>query len=136
MLLHVGCWFLLLASLTTGKPPDDLQKPTADHIVDLGGVKIEFVRVGKGKFWMGSPADEKGRNEQLEEQKEVTITEDFYIGKYEVTQEQWEAVMGKGTNHCYFSRTGAGKNKVKGIKSDDLKRFPVETSPGTTPRSF
>ena len=80
-----------------------------------------------GNFWMGSPADEKDRDAKGEEQKEVTIAEDFYLGIYEVTQEQWEAVMGKGKNPSHFSRTGEGKNKVKNIKDDELKEFPVDS---------
>ncbi|MCL1887537.1 MAG: formylglycine-generating enzyme family protein [Kiritimatiellaeota bacterium] len=46
-----------------------------------------------GKFMMGSPADEAGRaiNEHLHE---VTLTAGFYIGVFEVTQRQWELVMG------------------------------------------
>ena len=41
---------------------------------------------------MGSPKKEKGRDDD-EAQHEVTLTKPFYIGKYEVTQEQWKAVM-------------------------------------------
>ena len=54
---------------------------------------IEMALVPAGKFKMGSPASEKGRSDG-ETQHEVTITKPFYMGKYEVTQEQWESVMG------------------------------------------
>ena len=48
-----------------------------------------------GTFMMGSPEDEKGRTMgRVETQHEVTLTKGFYLGKYEVTQEQWEKVMG------------------------------------------
>lgn len=57
------------------------------------GVKMEFVRIAKGKFTMGSPKDEKGHRED-EAQKEVTIDNDFYIAKYETTQSQYKAVTG------------------------------------------
>ena len=50
--------------------------------------------------------------------------DDFYLGEYEVTQEEWEKVMGKNPSH--FSRTGGGKDAVKDISDADLKRFPVE----------
>ena len=61
---------------------------------DLGqGVSLEMVLIPAGKFMMGSPASEKGRSDN-ETQHEVTLTKPFYMGKYEVTQEQWEAVMG------------------------------------------
>jgi formylglycine-generating enzyme required for sulfatase activity len=70
-----------------------LQKE-AEEKIDLGkGVKLEMVLIPAGKFMMGSPVSEKGRNEN-ETQHEVILTKPFYMGKYEVTQEQWEAVMG------------------------------------------
>ena len=71
-----------------------LQKEVEDK-ADLGkDVKLEMVLIPAGKFMMGSPASEKGRS-KVETQHEVTLTKPYYMGKYEVTQEQWEAVMGK-----------------------------------------
>jgi formylglycine-generating enzyme required for sulfatase activity len=43
---------------------------------------------------MGSPPDEPGRNED-EAEVEVTLTKGFWMGKYEVTQGQWQRVAGK-----------------------------------------
>ena len=61
---------------------------------DLGqGVSLEMVLIPAGKFVMGSPENEKGRYDN-ETQHEVTLTKSYYMGKYAVTQEQWEAVMG------------------------------------------
>jgi sulfatase modifying factor 1 len=69
-------------------------KPRKVEVIDLGkGIKLEMVFIPAGKFKMGSPVTEKGR-QQNEAQHEVTITKSFMIGKYEVTQEQWEALMG------------------------------------------
>lgn len=48
---------------------------------------------GKDKFTMGSPKDEMGR-QMNETQHEVRLTRGFWMGKYPVTQGQWEAVMG------------------------------------------
>ena len=56
-------------------------------------VKLELVRVEAGTFMMGSPINEEGRDDD-EDLHAVTLTEDFYIGKTEVTTAQWEAVMG------------------------------------------
>lgn len=55
--------------------------------------KIVLKRVKAGTFTMGSPMDEIGRDND-EDQKEVTITNDFFVGIYHITQNQWEAVMG------------------------------------------
>jgi sulfatase modifying factor 1 len=55
-------------------------------------LKIEFLWCEPGKFTMGSPKNEKDRGEN-EDQVEVTLTKGFWLGKYEVTQEQWRSVM-------------------------------------------
>ncbi len=51
----------------------------------------------------------------------MRITKPYYLGVYEVTQGEYERVM--GTNPSYFSRTGSGSDKVSG---QDTSRFPVE----------
>ena len=59
--------------------------------IDLGhGAKLELVLIPAGSFIMG---DDKGNPHEKPAHK-VTITRPFYLGKYEVTQEQWIAVMG------------------------------------------
>jgi eukaryotic-like serine/threonine-protein kinase len=78
---------------------------------------IEFVRIPKGKSWLGGSRDTPG-------DKEVEIPADFYLGKYEITQEQWEGVMGE--NPSQFSRKGKLKDLVADVPDADLKRFPVE----------
>jgi len=52
-----------------------------------------MVKIKAGSFMMGSPRGEKGRDDD-EAQHRVTISKPFLIGKYEVTQKQWQAVMG------------------------------------------
>ncbi len=81
------------------------------------GIGMEFVKVPKGTAWLGGGGGKPGETK-------VEFKEDFYLGKYEVTQEEWQAVMGANPSH--FSRTGPGKDAVKGIPDADLKRFPVE----------
>jgi formylglycine-generating enzyme required for sulfatase activity/tRNA A-37 threonylcarbamoyl transferase component Bud32 len=90
------------------------------------GVKMTFVLVPPGKFLMGSSKEEAERNPweknfDAEAQHEVTITEPFYLGKYPVTQEEYQAVT--HANPSYFSAQKAGKQKVAGL---DTRRFPVE----------
>jgi formylglycine-generating enzyme required for sulfatase activity len=94
--------------------------------VMIGDVKMEFVLIPKGKFKMGSPPDEKGRHPgekdfDPEKLHEVEIGKPFYLGKYPVTQEQYQALTGK--NPSYFQAGGFGADKVKDL---DTKRFPVE----------
>lgn len=83
-----------------------------------GPLGMKFVPLPKGTFYMGWNG-EKGSAKKKE------IKEDFEIAIHTVTQGQWQEVMGK--NPSYFSRDGNGKDKVKDIKDEDLKQFPVES---------
>src|SRR5438067_6067680 len=65
--------------------------------LDLGGgVKWEGVLIPAGTFLMGSAKGEAKTAEEsaFERQHKVTITQPFYIGKYELTQAQYQKVMG------------------------------------------
>jgi sulfatase modifying factor 1 len=59
---------------------------------DDNGLKMKFVWCPPGQFTMGSPNSEKDRSSD-EDQVQVTLTKGFWIGKYEVTQGEWERVM-------------------------------------------
>jgi len=63
------------------------------QVRDDNGVILELVWCPPGKFKMGSPGSEKNRLAN-ENQVEVTLTGGFWLGKYEVTQEEWQQVMG------------------------------------------
>jgi formylglycine-generating enzyme required for sulfatase activity len=59
-----------------------------------GDVPLVMVRIPAGTFLMGSPEGERGDVFENETQHQVTLTQDYYLGKTEVTQQQWEAVTG------------------------------------------
>ena len=64
-------------------------------------VGLEMIRIEPGTFTMGSPEDELGYDNYIEEiQHEVTLAEEYWLGRYEVTQAQYETVTGK--NPSYF----------------------------------
>jgi formylglycine-generating enzyme required for sulfatase activity len=75
--------------------PADTKTPR-ELTLDLGdGVTMELVYIKPGTFVMGGESTTDGRFECVEVPKhEVTLTKGFYLGKYEVTQAQYEAVMG------------------------------------------
>jgi formylglycine-generating enzyme required for sulfatase activity len=81
------------------------------------GIKLEMVLIPAGKFKMGSKAFEKSRRPD-ETQHKVTITKSFYMGKYEVTQEQYEAVMGKNP-----SQSKGVKLPVTDVPWEDCQKF-------------
>jgi len=82
---------------------------------DLGnGIKLEMVLIPAGKFVMGS---EMGHSDD-ETQHEVTLTNPYYMGKYVVTQEQWEALMGDNP-----SETIGAKLPVTDVSWEDCKKF-------------
>lgn len=77
---------------------------------------IEMVYIPPGEFSMGSTnggSDEKPVHQ-------VTINEGFYMGRYEVTQAQWQAVM--GNNPSYFKDCG-GNCPVEHVSWDDAQEF-------------
>jgi len=83
-------------------------------------IGMKLILIPPGEFMMGSPDSEtnRGRNETSHR---VRITKPYYLGVYEVTQGEYERVM--GTNPSMFSQTGRGRDKVSG---QDTSRFPVE----------
>ncbi len=79
----------------------------------------EFKLIPAGTFTMGSPSDEPGRDPDEGPQHQVTLTQPFYMQNTEVTQEQWEAVM--GTNPSYF--TGCPTCPVEMVSWDDVQTY-------------
>jgi formylglycine-generating enzyme required for sulfatase activity/tetratricopeptide (TPR) repeat protein len=80
-------------------------------------VPMEFCFVPPGTFLMGSPSDEKNRMDN-EQQHRVTISKGFFLGKYPVTQAQWEAVMGE--NPSNFKEEDL---PVEMVSWEDCQRF-------------
>ncbi|MCQ2380306.1 MAG: formylglycine-generating enzyme family protein [Victivallaceae bacterium] len=81
------------------------------------GMALEMVWCPSGSFKMGSPADEPGRYHD-EEQRLVTLSKPFWIGKYEVTQAQYLAVTGENP-----SRAKGGNRPVESLRMGDAIRF-------------
>jgi serine/threonine protein kinase len=72
------------------------------------GIGMEFVKVPKGTGWLGGGANQQGNTK-------VVIEQDFYLGKYEVTQGEWETIT--ELTPSAFKR---GNEAVKGISDADL----------------
>ena len=82
------------------------------------GISIDMVRVEAGTFTMGATAEMKIPWDDEKPTHRVTLTNDYYIGKYEVTQALWKAVM--GNNPSSFK----GDNlPVEEVSWDDCQDF-------------
>ena len=60
----------------------------------VGGTRFEIVRIPAGHFEMGSSHSERGHDPGESPVRRIHISQAFYLGKYEVTQAQYHAVMG------------------------------------------
>jgi formylglycine-generating enzyme required for sulfatase activity len=80
---------------------------------------MQFVWAPPGRFMMGSPVDEPGRRKN-EQRHVVTLRRGFWIGKYEVTQAQWKAVM--KTNPSYFNK-GDDSAPVDSVTLNECHEF-------------
>jgi formylglycine-generating enzyme required for sulfatase activity len=102
-------------------------------IADTSGEKLEPVKVFRdcpdcpemvvipaGNFDMGSPDSEQGRNTDAGPVHHVTIENAFALGKTEVTQRQWRAVM--GSNPSYFKKCG-DNCPVEEVSWNDINSF-------------
>jgi len=98
---------------TLGGPTTEEEEIAIKYIPHVGLIDMALIKAGS--FYMGSPESEPLRMTAKETQHLVTLTRSFYMGKYEVTQKQWDDVMsdynlnkttatyGKGDNYPIYS---------------------------------
>ncbi|MGE0609684.1 MAG: SUMF1/EgtB/PvdO family nonheme iron enzyme [Pirellulales bacterium] len=101
-------------------------------------IGMKFVLIPPGEFTMGSTAEEieaaleaagedtwrKGLIPSEAPQHKVILTTPIYMGMHEVTQKQYEQVMGKNPSH--FAKTGAEAQFVEAVTGLDTAEHPVE----------
>ena len=103
------------------------QRQWEEITLDLGNnVTMRLVLIPAGNFVMGSPDSEGGRYPDEGPQHEVTISRPFYMGVFEVTQEQYEQVM--GTNPSFFKGPA---NPVESVSWDNAMEFCEKLSEKT-----
>ncbi len=102
-------------------------------------IGMELVQIPAGQFTMGAPLEQAGADPD-ETPRTVTIGRMFYLGAHEVTQEQYERVM--GDNPGYFrenvtKRDQSGRNPVENVTWEAavefcrrLSELPEEKSAG------
>jgi hypothetical protein len=109
----------------------DTPQPTAtpaeraeELVVEISGLPqgvkpLAMKKIPAGTFMMGSPDNEQDRYKYEVPQHQVTISKPFYMGKYEVTQAQWQA--GMNSDPSYFS--GKPNHPVEQVSWDDCQSF-------------
>ena len=80
------------------------------------GVKMTFVWVAPGSFKMGSDNSDADSDEKPVHQ--VTLTRGYWIGKYEVTQKEWQSVMGSNPSNFKGDRL-----PVEQVSWDDCQEY-------------
>jgi uncharacterized protein (TIGR02996 family) len=91
---------------------------------------MRLALIGTGRFWMGSPAAEPGRYLDENGRHEVAITRPFYLGACQVTQEQYERLMGQNPSQFTLANAaerlpgqGTGNLPVERVSWGDAVRF-------------
>ena len=118
---------------STGLPAAQELKDTPELkrnlTIDLGsGVTMDFVLIRPGTFTMGSVKSGFAYAKPIHK---VALTKPFYLGSCEVTQEQWEKVM--GGNPSRFKGT---KNPVETVSWDDCQKFVVKLKEKVPDKTF
>jgi formylglycine-generating enzyme required for sulfatase activity len=105
-----------------------------------GDVPMVLVKVPAGEFLMGSPEGERGNIFDNETQHQVTLTQDYYLVKTEVTKAQWEAVMGARRFRRNPDQEDRGglcalvSNSGQSMSSSRFRRAPSEDHEGIAER--
>ncbi|MES1167498.1 MAG: formylglycine-generating enzyme family protein, partial [Pseudomonadota bacterium] len=86
----------------------------------IADLNLQLAPVGAGTFTMGSPFNEPGRAANEGPQTGVILTRPFWLGKYEVTQQQWQAVMGSNPSH--YKKAGMNA-PVEEVSWDEAMEF-------------
>jgi formylglycine-generating enzyme required for sulfatase activity len=83
---------------------------------------IDLVRIAGGEFWMGGSDSDPRAKPTEKPRRKVKINRAFFLGKTEVTQAEYEEVI--GSNPSAFSAKGPNKARVKDL---DTSKHPVES---------
>jgi formylglycine-generating enzyme len=98
-------------------PPAKTDSSAEGKAFAIADLSMHMLWVKPGNFWDGSPPSEKDRSDD-ETRHTVTLTQGFYLGKHEVTQSQWERVMGSNP-----SRFKGANRPVETVSWDEVTFF-------------
>ena len=102
---------------------DQISPKNSSSEMDWKNLAEQWVKVEPGKFLMGSPDAEPGREPDESPQHEVTLSKGFYIGKFPITRGQWEEVMGVTPWKDFSQETSSMALPAVFISWNDLQKF-------------
>ena len=109
-----------------GKVINHCNREAKYFVEDLGNdVTLEMVQIPGGTFTMGSPPKEAHKSQRERPQHQVTVS-GFFMGRYEITQAQYQQVMNK--NHSYFK---GNKLPIEQVSWNDAVEFCKKLSQKT-----
>lgn len=116
-------------STAQSSPAPDPEKANADYTNPIG---MMFMKIGPGTFSMGAPENEVGRFKWDGSVHPVSIGYSFLMGKFEVTQEQYQKVTGTNPSEiddCKVASCAVGPNNpVENVSWNDAKAFVEKLS--------
>lgn len=98
--------------------PGNLPTALAQKKTHTNSFGMEFVLIPAGSFALGCDTQMERCHDNETPQHMVTISTPFYLGKYEITQAQWEEIMGENPSN-FKKRT----NPVENVSWDDVQIF-------------
>ena len=111
----------MASSSTSGASSNMVGSSTSGSVITIpvkDGISIEMVKVEAGSFNMGATPEMENPDDREKPVHRVTLTNNYYIGKYEVTQALWKIVM--GSNPSNFK----GDNlPVEKVSWNDCQKF-------------
>ncbi len=118
-----GVPFAVIGQGNWNEPRQDSPLPPRQPKLDsllMNSIGMKLIKVNVGEFVMGSPASEQG-HEPDEHQHPIQIDNPFWMSVYEITQSEYDAVMGQSPS--YFRQSGIGAEFLLSPLTDQL---PVE----------
>ena len=113
--------------------PASITVPIAN--LDPSAKPFQMVYIRPGTFWMGSPESEKGRSSDESLPQAVTLSKGFYLGRFEVIQAQWAALMGIDNKDIALDLANKRNNPVLNVTWFEAVKFCnlLSTSQNLTP---
>jgi formylglycine-generating enzyme required for sulfatase activity len=130
--LYIAAALAVTGATSVGVAQDTAKKNPGEL---TNSISMRFALIPAGEFQMGSPRNEPERIAE-EARHPVTISRPFYLGVYEVTQEEFQKVMGTETRAVFDGKNGGGpQHPMDNLQWTDAKAFCQKLSDTPQERS-